>query len=311
MKFLILYTYRKKKSYNHWGSFDYFHELKKYGHDLMFYGPGMVKSSIPYIPKSSIIKLKNKFNYDFVIINCVNRAYLRKMKNEWVITDSIPTILIEPDFHNLRDYSFFERHNVKLIIHRHRSNYNRAIKVSPKINHELLYSSVDEKIFYPRNNVRIDKVCFVGTSSTKSTYLIREKAIRELRKGCKKFINCGQVKGAGYVDLLNKYKIYLNGSSVYDIENTKVFEILSCGGVPLTNRCSCALNELLDGNIIEYSSDCSDILDVARDALSDTNRLNNIAKMGREVILKRHTHFIRVGELLAIIKKYEDLVIIK
>jgi spore maturation protein CgeB len=112
----------------------------------------------------------------------------------------------------------------------------------------------------------------------------------------------GQKKGASYVKCLQEYVSHLSCSSTFKLSTGKMFEIMASGSALLTN-----VNDDLPllfppGSYFTYKTDGSDIIKVGRKVLDEPDLRNAVAKLGLEAIRTRHTHQVRIEELLAIIK---------
>jgi len=159
MKILWLYRYTSHRHYIHWFHTDFARviseqenvTLKMYGyrmHERKEFKDLLLKE---YSENITMAGLKREFNYDVVILDCWNRAYKDIYAKElWLPKDFksciIPKVVIEGDYHNIRDPKWYTNLNIDLILHRHLSNVKRA-KKDLSIKSLWLPCSIDNNIF--------------------------------------------------------------------------------------------------------------------------------------------------------------------
>ena len=311
MKILVLYRYSRTNSFNHWGNLDFYKNLNEFPNvDVRVYGVD-VEQIIPELiltqfnPNLYMKDLREKYNFDVIIIAGKNRTYYTSTEEKsWLPLDfaTYPCykILIEPDFHKYKEDDWFFQNDIHLILHRHSSNIIRGEEYLPEINHYWFPYSVDADIFKPSNKKRSNEICFVGNNKAKA-YQFRKQAINLLKEN--NLLNFQGIKlETDYLDVLQSYTIFLNGASIYNIDNMKAFEILASGGILLTNNASNEFKTLFKKNFITYKNNFSDIIKVTTKILNNKNLQEKLRDKGRKIICKKHTHKIRCKELLNIIK---------
>lgn len=311
MKILVLYRYSRTNSFNHWGNLDFYKDLNKFPNvDVRIYGvdveqicPSLILTQ--FDSKLYMKDLYEKYNFDIIIVAGKNRTYYTSIEEKsWLPLDfaTYPCykILIEPDFHKYREDDWFFQNNIGAILHRHNSNVIRAEEYLPEINHYWFPYSVDTDIFKPSNKKRSNEICFVGNNRAKA-YQFRKQAINLLKEN--NLLNFQGIKlETDYLDVLQDYTVFLNGASIYNIDNMKAFEILASGGVLLTNNAQNEFKTLFKKAYVTYKNDFSDIIKVATKLLNNPHLQEKLSKMGRDIICKKHTNKIRCKELLKIIK---------
>ena len=120
MNILWLYRYTRHRYYNHWFHTDFAKAiseeenitLKMYGyrmHERPDFADLLLRT---YKPNILMKDLKKEYDYDVVILDCWNRAYKTvAIKEMWLPEDfkdiSSPKIVIEGDYHNIRDSKWF------------------------------------------------------------------------------------------------------------------------------------------------------------------------------------------------------------
>lgn len=310
MKILVLYRYSRTNSFNHWGNLDFYKHLNELPNvDVLIYGVDceQIISELTltrFNPNLYMKDLREKFNFDVIIIAGKNRTYYTSTEDKsWLPLDfaTFPCykILIEPDFHKYKGDDWFFQNSINTILHRHKSNIIRAEEYLPEINHYWFPYSVDINIFKPSNKFRNNEICFVGNNKAQA-YYYRKQAIQLLQEH--NLLNFQGIKVEDdYLNTLQNYTIFLNGSSIYNIDTMKAFEILASGGILFTNNAQNEFKTLFKKSYITYKNDFSDIIKMANKLLNNPNLQEKLRKKGREIICKKHTHQIRCKELLKII----------
>ncbi len=311
MKILVLYRYSPTNSFNHWGNLDFYKHLNDFPNvEVKLYGP-FANQIIPELvlttfnPKFYMKDLREKFNFDIIIVAGKNRTYYTSTEDKsWLPLDfaTFPCykVLIEPDFHKYKEDDWFFQNSINSILHRHNSNVIRGEEYLPEITHYWFPYSVDAEIFKPLNSQRSNEICFVGNNRAKA-YQFRKQAIKILQEN--NLLNFQGIKlEEDYLNTLQLYTIYLNGSSIYNIDNMKAFEILASGGILFTNDAQNEFKTLFKKCFITYKNDFSDITKVALKLLNKPSLQEKLSKKGRDIICKKHTHQIRCQELVNILK---------
>ena len=312
MKILWLYSFNDRNSYPHWYTGDFFRilnsfpnvEIKCYGKNVhMCHYPDM--HLIKYSSKVNLPmkELKKIFDFDIILLSSKMR-YSYYKNEEWLPHDfntfDCPKVLVEGDYHNHRKSSWFKDSNINLILHRHLSNVGRGIEDFPSIPQQWFPVSVDTSVFKPLKNGN-EKIGFIGSIDiNKKIYIHRIKAIEFLQQ--KNLLVSHVNHDKEYPNILQKNIAFLNGSSIYDIDNAKAFEIMASGKILLTNRCQNGFADLFGKNTyITYENNLIDLDFKVRQIINDSEYRKQIQQNALQVINKYHTHKIRAGEFLNIL----------
>ncbi len=320
MRVLYLYRCSNKWSYNHWINLDFIIDFSNIrGVELKTYGPNMHKKMkdknlIQYNNNLTMRKIQTIWPFDVILIGHRNRMFFTtKEKKSWLPIDfkniNVPKIMLEPDYHNYKKrnapLNWVKVNNINAILHRHKCNLIRANGDFPNINHIWLPMSVDPNIFKPNNRKkRINKICFVGTISNKKYYQYRKRA-SEILQNEGLLDNKGKQFEDKYIKCLQSYVCHLSGSSIFNIDPGKIFEIISSGSVLLTDECFSGMKDLFPDNCyITYKRDYSDVISKAKMILNNSRLRKKINKKARKHLLKNHTHKHRAKSLYNVLKKY-------
>jgi hypothetical protein len=308
MKILILYKYKDSMTYNHWGNLDFLFLLNRPPEtSVQFYGYGITKANNPlalidYSPYTNFKQLKQRYDFDILIFNSQVRMFSDTLeKVSWLPRDlesvNCPKILLEPDYHKHRKSPWILDNHITSIIHRHKNNVSRGQEDFPYLNHTWLPYSVDNCVFSP--NFTQERKPLIGFSGNykSNAYYLRHQALNLLSKNS--LLHFGDtLYEQNYVNYLKQYMGYLNSSSIYNIDNTKMFEIMASGGVLFTNNCYNGIRELFpDNSYVFYKSDLSDLIKQATAIIYDEQLRNTIIKSALTTIQQKHTHKIRAKEL--------------
>jgi len=316
MKILWLHRYTPHRHYNHWFHTDFAKSiseendinLKMYGyrlHERPDFADLLLK---PYNSSLSMKDLRKEFDYDVAILDCWNRAYKSvKVSDMWLPKDfkdiNCPKIVIEGDYHNIRDPKWFSNLNIDLILHRHFTNVGRA-KKDLDIKSIWLPCSIDNNIFKPNKHVeRKNLICAVGEMDN-PVYKYRITAMRKLYSN-KMLFREQLVREQEYVKCLQFYISHLNGSSTFDLNIAKMFEIMASGSILFTDEVDgIGTNELFPDNAYcTYKRDYSDLLVKAKKIINEPAYRDDIIANGVKCIAEKHTHKIRAKQLINILKQ--------
>jgi len=255
----------------------------------------------PYNRKNSLKDLKSLFNFDVIIIENLRRLSNPDCPNlsvTWLPEDfksmDCIKICLEDDFHQHKNHPFYNC-GIQYIFHRHKNTYLLAEKLLPKLKHFWLPFSVDNTVFHPTHNFRLNKLCFVGHDAKRTNiYTTLQK------NNFLKIYNPTYEKS--YLALLQTYVGYANHSSpLYNIDNAKAFEIIASGGILFTNECKNGFKELFGENTyMTYTP--KNLITQATRLLTDKQLQLVYIKNGLKVIAEKHTHQIRAQQLLSLIK---------
>lgn len=320
MKILWLFKYKSTWNFNHWFHMDFAYKLAEYANiELKSYGKDMTigypKLDLEiYNKKTTIESLKEKFDFDVIIIDGKSRVTNNKgrtnlLPNDFAKFNKTPKILIEGDYHNYKkDFQWYSDKGINIILHRHSNNVMKGETDLPNIKHIWFPCSVDINIFKPNLNiVRENKIGFIGGQNC--CYIHRNNAIGILKRS--KLINVSEHRFSDerYITYLQSYLSHLNCGSVFNIETAKMFEIMACGSVLLTNETDKdGLKELFyKDSYCTYKEDYSDLIVKAKRIIEDKDYRKYITTRAIKCINERHTHEIRIKELLKIIKENYDI----
>jgi len=316
MNILWLFRYTTHRHYNHWFHTDFAKVISEQeGINLKIYGYRMQEQEdmhgllLKNYNQSILMEdLRKEFNYNIVILDCWNRAYENpSIQKMWLPKDfknmGVPKIVIEGDFHNIKNPNWYSNLNIDLILHRHFANVKRA-NISTSINNKWLPCSLDTDIFKPNYDIiRTNRICAVGEMSN-SVYKYRIGALNILKKS-NLIDKKGLIRENKYIDCLQHYTSHLNGSSLYDLNIAKMFEIMASGSVLLTDKTNDnGLQELFpDNSYCTYNRDYSDLLSNAKKIINEPEYRKYITTNAVKCIREKHTHKIRAKQFIDIIKQ--------
>ena len=314
MNILWLYRYTRHRYYNHWFHTDFAKAiseeenitLKMYGyrmHERPDFADLLLRT---YKPNILMKDLKKEYDYDVVILDCWNRAYKTvAIKEMWLPEDfkdiSSPKIVIEGDYHNIRDSKWFLDLNIDMILHRHLNNVAKA-KQDLSLKNIWLPCSIDNTIFKPNKHIeRKNLICAVGEMDN-SVYKYRINAMNKLHQNQLLF-RSNLVREQEYIKCLQEYVSHLNGSSTFNLNIAKMFEIMASGSVLLTDRVE-GIDELFPSDsYCSYKRNYEDLIPKAQKIINNIDYRNSIIDNGLKCIAEKHTHQVRVKQLIDIIKQ--------
>jgi len=332
MNILFLHRYIPEYSFDEWLNAKWIECIYKMGtHGIKVYGP-MMWDAFPhmcvckYDENLTLEQLRSFYGFDVIIVNTKSRCFFyydpkaNRAEGCWLpkdfttFTKSIPRLILDQDSHYEKDGKWLQEMKFDMILQRHYSQSLRDWGIPCK----WLPFSVDTSTFHkdrltcdhkgvplrlPPYEQRIKKICFTGNNAD-DAYVIRRTAInRLLAVGvAANFAGAKKVDGE-YVQVLRQYVGYLSCGSIYEITAAKNFEIMASGGVLLTNRFKGIELLFPDNCYVPYSNDCCDIEVQANRILNDVSYTANIVQKAHECIRARHTHEVRMNELVDIIQK--------
>jgi hypothetical protein len=318
MHILWLYRYIEAYDFDNWLHMKFAESLAKTpGVRVMCYGPEIHRgyphmTTLPYDSRITLEDIRKHFPFDAVIMNTKSRMFMHydphrgQAEGCWVPEGTsqagVPKIVIEEDYHYETTDAWYLENGVDLILQRHHSQSLRQEQVPMR----WLPFSVDVNVFKPGpgDHARILKVGFAG-SSNGNAYRMRESACRELNKHNLVCVFSGKSRmiGRNYVKCLQHYIAHISCSSIFNLSTAKMFEIMSSGAVLMTNQNDDLPLLFPEGSHCVYRRDGMDVVDVAKSIINDRPNAMRIARRGREAILARHSHEIRIKELLGIIQE--------
>ena len=316
MKILWLYRYTPHRHYNHWFHTDFARAISEEDNvNLKIYGYQMEEQKDinnllfkPYNESILMKDLRKEFDYNIIILDCWNRAYKSPfIKQMWLPKDfkyiNVPKIVIEGDFHNIKDPKWYLDLNINLILHRHYTNIKRANRTLP-IKNIWFPCSINNNIFKPTSRLtRINKFCAVGEMNN-DVYKYRKEALKILKNN-NLITKERLLREEKYIICLQSYVSHLNGSSLYNLNIAKMFEIMASGSVLLTDKIDASgIKELFpDNSYCTYKRDYSNLISNAKKIINEPEYREYITTNAIKCINEKHTHEIRVKQLINIIKQ--------
>jgi spore maturation protein CgeB len=157
----------------------------------------------------------------------------------------------------------------------------------------ILRSGFDETIFKPIPNISKDvDVLFIGTLTRR-----REKTLGII--GQTYNIKVVSAFGEEMNEWVNRSKIILNiHAEEYLDTETRVFEVLGCGGFLLTEKLS-PENPFADDELVQYDT-IDDCMDKISFYLKEPGLRETIAQKGHQTAIRKHTYTDRAGEIAKI-----------
>jgi len=218
----------------------------------------------------------------------------------------IATVVLEEDHYETKFESlvysdrevlnWYKEKGISLLLRRH------CYEEKAPVESAWLPFSANEEEFYPiKNGITSNIIGFAGSYQSNQIYYdVRRKAIEILGETHLLDIHFGKIY-EGYAQYLREHAVGLACTGgILHTPLAKTFEIPLSRSALLTN--SMDHTNLLWGDekcYFEYKDDCSNIVEVAEEALLN---YKEIANNSRERVLKYHTDFHRIKELYAILK---------
>lgn len=318
MKILWIYNHREEKEYDCWLHLEFAKKLAQY-HDVVVYGRN-VDAFYPELCQFKwnkdllLADMYKQFTFDVVIADTKNRMFDHYRPSLYPYDDrpeergnsllprdfhntKVKKICLEEDYQYETDTSWYINEGFDLLLHRHRSNWLRT-KDDSKIRSIWFPFSVDTNVFKPSNTIRENKILF-ACNSEHEVYTDRREVRKELnRAGI--LTDCGaSARWDTYVSCLQSHVAVVNGSGLYQITPAKVFEIIASGAVLLTDDSpNTGIDLLFPDTHVMYKKDGSDVIDIATELLQDGERIKSLSDNGLRLINERHTHEVRINDLM-------------
>jgi len=323
MKILWLCDSYTKPEYNHWYRIDFVKYLKdNFNLDILVYGWNSNKnnpklSPIKFALEKNLKNLKKEFDFDIIIIDGYNRNKIKQRLSIYKNIKDYPVIYMEGDFHHYfkkENYSDWLRNvNPKIILHRHKSNIIRGTRNYSELKHKWFPCSVDINIFKPNPEIKkIKKIVFIGSKWRERTNYLNALInnnlgdIYNLKPGTKDYKKRFKLyTGDYYIKTLQNYISAFNHSGTINqnVDNAKMFEIMACKTVLLTNKCDNGVKELFPKDSYVLYKNQSDLIDKAKWIIEHPKERKIITDKALKCIAERHTHQIRAKQLIDIIKQ--------
>lgn len=161
----------------------------------------------------------------------------------------------------------------------------------------ILYSGFDESVFKPNFGIIKDiDILFVGTITPR-----RKMFLDHIAKYYKVFVT--SEFGEKLVSLINRSKIILNihADHFLDIE-TRVFEVLGCGGFLLSEQLS-PENPFDNNDLIQFSTE-EECIEKIEHYLKNNDARSLISQNGYKKALSEHTYLHRAQEIIQVMEKH-------
>jgi hypothetical protein len=303
IKILYLGSTGEYSNYNAWFTFNFMEVVNTLpGVEVKFYGPRMAIyypkiSIIEYNEKNTLKSLSKLYNFNVVIASNLNRMYFRHKLTTPSDFKDYPCLklAIEGDFHFHKLKKPSHIIGISLMLHRHLNTYRLGHNFLPNLKHFWFPCSVNTNIFYPHNQKRHKKVCFIGSYK-------RDQSGMSMLSNRGLLIKKGKVFYEEYLQELQKHVIYFNNSGFAKIDNAKSFEILASGGIMLTNQCNNGFKRLFGENTyISYTH--SNIIQKTTEMLNNKQLQEEYIFNALKIINEKHTHEVRAKQLIEIIER--------
>jgi hypothetical protein len=314
--------------YDDWLHHKFALHLRKFVDEVYFYAPYIHErlpkhTPIQYEKNQSIKSIVEKLNIDVIIMDTKGGMfdnYFPKtifadrnggLGNSWVPPDFADCktlkICIEEDFHYETDTKWYEDLGIKVLLQKHYSQYIREMGLPQR----FFPFSVDTDAFYPQGLSRERLIGFAGSTNARnalssgSVYVYRESAFTALGNGGKLAPKTGRHTADHYIDYLQRYIGYVCCGSIFNLSPAKMVEIMASGGVLFTNEDTSGLEQLFEPDTyFIYNNQANDICKKANQIIEDDVLRQKMVDGALEVIRQRHSHDVRCGELVEIIKEY-------
>lgn len=323
MKILFLYRYVKDYDFDNWLHMKFIEYMKNSKIiDVVAYGPSLHEAyssvtPIEYNPDLTLEELHSELKFDFVMCMTKSRMFhyynphTDIAKDCWLPRDfdkfkKTPKLVLEEDYHYEKSDKWYKEVGINLILQRHYNSYVRGIG-QETVPMQWFPFSVDTTVFKSNpNKARIKKIGFAGTCN--GAYPERQYMTELLRRNnvLEGFFRKEKI-GSAYIDFLQSYTMILSGLSAYNITPAKMFEIIASGAILVTNDDG-HLDKLFPTEcIVKYRSDSSSqmstFINHVKELLEDNNKINRMMTKGIECIHTRHSHDVRIKELVQILGK--------
>ena len=330
MNILWLYQFKEDYNFDSWLHLKFVEAISRIGLcGIKAYGPGIHNayphiSLCPYNESLTLDALWNFYKFDVVIVDAKSRCFFHynpktdEASGCWLPKDfsywfRTPKIIWDEDQHYEKSGKWYQDMKFNLVLCRHYSQSLRdwglptkflpfSVDISEFNKDRIICDHRGEKLRLPPYEQRQKLVAFVGNSAD-SAYVIRRNAInRLLAVGMgANFAGAKKVDGE-YIQVLRQYIGYLSCGSTYEISAAKNFEIMASGGALLTNKFQGIDLLFPPDTYSSYNNDCSDIEAKANIILNDNAYTANMVQKAHLCIRQRHTHEVRLRELIDIIQ---------
>ena len=334
MNILYLFHYKKHNHYDHHLHADFAVYMNRIpGIKVMGYGLDLEQGYPDFCPmkynfNTTLEDIHKMFPFDAIVVNTKGRCFeyynphTDVIRGAWLPKDfagwnHCPKLILEEDYHYEVDDIWYKEMGFDLILQRHYSQSLRQNLV-PMM---FFPFSVDTSLFnttsisakhrnmeitLPSNAERLNRIAFVGNDGDKA-YIYRFKAIRRLvEMGIADNYSLAEPNAirrldGEYVRLLRSYIAHISCGSTFEICAAKNLEIMATGSILFTNK-FLGIDKLFPENCyVSYENDWSDLEVKADKILTDSAFVVETRRNALKCINERHTHEIRIKQLLNII----------
>jgi len=213
-------------------------------------------------------------------------------------SNSVPKVMLEEDYFYEKDDDWYYKNHINMILQRHYSQALRGGSV-PKL---WFPFSVDTNVYKPSPEIkRTNRICFVGGLGM-NAYVHRNMACKKLKEQNLIDIFYKDEKvGKDYIKCLQEYVCHVNGNLIYNTTPAKILEIIASGSVLLNNAGPGMRILLPNQGYCVYNE--NNVVEIGKKILADEEFRNDIIERGLKDIKEKHTHAIRIQELITILKK--------
>lgn len=170
--------------------------------------------------------------------------------------------------------------------------------------------SIDHKFFCPNGAERTNDVAAIFTTTPENIYPTRAMALRHIQAMNVTSItkaangNPNRFRGKDYVNVFASSKIGINTSDSTGFASQKCMEIPACGAVLFSEPAEDLkpLGYVNGKNFVEFPT-IANMKRLILGYLKRPEKLQALAKKGRDLVLSRHTNEIRVKEFLRILQE--------
>lgn len=327
MKFLYLYRYCPDYHFDKYLHTDVVPFFEKAGHKCMAYGHRLHeaydKSIVlqPYDYKTTLAELHEKFVFDIILIGTQSRMFMnyrpplvnpigKEIRLDCILPPDFkewkgPKVLLEEDFHYEDNTNWLNDVHIDIVLQRHFSNVERFKNVD-KYNIKCFWFpfSVDINLFKPNNLKRLNKISMTG-SVTNHVYPCRKMIIDKLsREGLLAEFK-GRIIYNDYIKNLQSHLSHASCSSIFSVNPAKMWEIMASGSLLFTDdNSSSGIYELFDKDtFLCYNKDGSDLIQKATWVVNNLDEVKNMTLKARNQIEEKHSHEVRIKELIDILKR--------
>lgn len=251
------------------------------------------------------------FKPDFILLNDYHPDYSPRIYG--LNLTSIPKGIIMHEIHYRKFHrkKFIEQGNIQLVFTHYRDAF---LKWYPELAPKMVWFPhfINPSIFKDYKFPKSIDYLMMGAVFP-HLYPVRNSFLHQLKKepgfithqhpGYKMLPSRVGIKGQEYAMELNRAKMFFTCDSTYHYPVMKYFEAVACNTLLIAS----SSKELTDLGFIDgvtfIAANPSNVLEKARYLNENENLRNKISFQGYEMVMKRHTVEVRVGELLHSIKR--------